>query len=100
MFNTPRMPYTAGLLGSIPSLETSGGRLRPIKGTPPSLINLPTGCPFSPRCPMATEVCTTEEPVLEETDGGAHYAACHHWPKLAERADPTAIFRTNSEITP
>ncbi|MFC7716476.1 hypothetical protein [Nonomuraea recticatena] len=49
---------------------------------------------------MATEVCTTEEPVLEETDGGAHYAACHHWPKLAERADPTAIFRTNSEITP
>ncbi|MFE3450574.1 ABC transporter ATP-binding protein [Nonomuraea sp. NPDC059194] len=99
VFNTPRMPYTAGLLGSIPSLETSGSRLRPIKGTPPSLINLPTGCPFSPRCPMATDECRTTEPTLEETDGGAHYAACHHWPQLAEKADPTAIFRTDSETT-
>src|SRR4051794_41085529 len=67
VFEEPRMPYTAGLLGSIPSLETSGGRLRPIKGTPPSLINLPTGCPFSPRCPLADDKCRTAEPELTET---------------------------------
>ena len=52
VFYSPRMPYTAGLLGSIPSAGDTG-RLRPITGAPPSLINLPTGCPFSPRCPLA-----------------------------------------------
>ncbi|MFF0250456.1 ABC transporter ATP-binding protein [Streptosporangium sandarakinum] len=97
VFEEPRMPYTAGLLGSIPSLENSGSRLRPIKGTPPSLINLPTGCPFSPRCPLADEVCRTAEPELAETDGGGHFAACHHWDRLAAVEDPTVFFRTESE---
>ncbi|MFF0312089.1 ABC transporter ATP-binding protein [Streptosporangium sp. NPDC004379] len=97
VFEGPRMPYTAGLLGSIPSLETSGSRLRPIKGTPPSLINLPTGCPFSPRCPLADEVCRTTEPELAETDSGGHFAACHHWDRLAAVEDPTVFFRTESE---
>ncbi|MBG0812778.1 ABC transporter ATP-binding protein [Planomonospora sp. ID82291] len=99
VFEEPRMPYTAGLLGSIPSLDKGSGsaRLRPIKGTPPSLINLPTGCPFSPRCPLATDVCRTEEPPLAETDGGGHYAACHHWDRLAAAEDPTEFFRTESE---
>ncbi|MFB9893170.1 ABC transporter ATP-binding protein [Planobispora takensis] len=98
VFEEPRMPYTAGLLGSIPSLEGGGSsRLRPIKGTPPSLINLPTGCPFSPRCPLATDVCREQEPPLAETDSGGHYAACHHWDKLAAVEDPTVFFRTESE---
>jgi peptide/nickel transport system ATP-binding protein len=99
VFEEPRMPYTAGLLGSIPSLDKGSGsaRLRPIKGTPPSLINLPTGCPFSPRCPLATDVCRSSEPPLAETDSGGHYAACHHWDRLAAAEDPTEFFRTESE---
>ncbi|MGH8776255.1 MAG: ABC transporter ATP-binding protein [Jiangellaceae bacterium] len=98
VFYRPRMPYTAGLLGSIPSLETvTGERLRPIKGTPPSLINVPSGCPFNPRCPLATDICHTDEPPLVDTDELDHVAACHHWEQLAETEDPTAFFRTESE---
>jgi oligopeptide/dipeptide ABC transporter ATP-binding protein len=97
VFYRPRMPYTAGLLGSMPSLETSGGRLRPIGGAPPSLINLPPGCPFSPRCPLADDTCTAEEPGLAEAGEGGHLAACHHWREVAAAPDPTALFRTESE---
>ncbi len=98
VFYRPRMPYTAGLLGSMPSLDGKDSRLRPIKGTPPSLINLPSGCPFNPRCPLATAVCSDAEPSLELTDDHAHYAACHHWQRMAESEDPTAFFRTESEV--
>ncbi|RKN36902.1 ABC transporter ATP-binding protein [Streptomyces hoynatensis] len=97
VFYTPRMPYTAGLLGSIPSLEGErDGRLRPIAGTPPSLINLPSGCPFSPRCPLATDVCREREPELAEK-GDDHLAACHHSDRLAEAEDATAFFRVPEE---
>jgi peptide/nickel transport system ATP-binding protein len=101
LFEKPRMPYTAGLLGSIPALDESAGageRLRPIKGAPPSLINLPSGCPFSPRCPLATDICNTEEPLLAATDDLEHVAACHHWHKLAEVDDATKFFRAESEV--
>ncbi|AYY14326.1 ABC transporter ATP-binding protein [Actinobacteria bacterium YIM 96077] len=99
VFYRPRMPYTAGLLGSIPALETATGeRLRPIQGTPPSLINMPPGCPFSPRCPLTTAVCRQDEPELVATDGMAHLAACHHWNRLAEQDDPTTFFRAESEV--
>jgi peptide/nickel transport system ATP-binding protein len=93
VFRTPRMPYTAGLLGSIPSLDTTEGRLRPIPGAPPSLINLPRGCPFSPRCPLARDRCREEEPPLYSTDQSTHVAACHYWDELAELDDPVSIFR-------
>jgi peptide/nickel transport system ATP-binding protein len=93
IFNQPRMPYTAGLLGSMPSLESEGtGKLLPIPGTPPSLIKLPHGCPFSPRCPLASDVCRTEEPDLMLTDSHDHRAACHHWDALAESDEPKALF--------
>jgi peptide/nickel transport system ATP-binding protein len=92
-FHSPRMPYTVGLLGSMPSLETQGGRLRPIPGSPPSLINLPPGCPFTPRCPLRTEVCDRSEPPLAPTDRPEHTAACHHWDQVAEKQDPTLLFR-------
>ena len=97
VFYGPRMPYTGGLLGSIPELGGATERLRPIKGAPPSLINLPQGCPFSPRCPLATDVCREVEPPLTDTDQHFHVAACHHWDKMAEADDPTAFFRTESE---
>ena len=92
LFAHPRHPYTAGLLGSIPSLEGDSDRLTPIKGTPPSLINLPTGCPFSPRCPLADAACGVEPP-LERTDRAGHNSACHHWRKVAETPDPRALYR-------
>ena len=93
VFGSPRMPYTAGLLGSIPSLDTTEGRLRPIPGAPPSLINLPRGCPFSPRCPLVRDHCREEEPPLYPTDQSTHVAACHYWDELAELDDPVSIFR-------
>jgi peptide/nickel transport system ATP-binding protein len=78
----PHHPYTWGLLQSIPSAgaEHTGDQLRPIKGMPPSLINLPTGCSFHPRCPYVMDVCKTEEPQLlpaAVTGNGAHLSACH-----------------------
>jgi peptide/nickel transport system ATP-binding protein len=94
VFGTPRMPYSAGLLGSMPSIDsTAGGRLRPIPGAPPSLINLPAGCPFSPRCPLAQARCHQEEPPQYQTDQPGHVAACHYWEELAELGDPTSLFR-------
>jgi peptide/nickel transport system ATP-binding protein len=78
----PHHPYTWGLLQSIPSAgaEHSGDQLRPIKGLPPSLINLPTGCSFHPRCPYVMDVCKKDEPHLlpaAVAGNGAHLSACH-----------------------
>jgi oligopeptide/dipeptide ABC transporter ATP-binding protein len=70
------MPYTIGLLGSLPRMDVAGGGpLRPIPGSPPSLINLPNACPFAPRCPAVIPACLEAEPVLEEV-GPGHAAAC------------------------
>src|SRR3954451_8064370 len=77
IYYRPRMPYSLGLLGSMPRLDARGERLTPITGTPPSLISLPPGCPFSPRCPMSREHCDEAEPVLVPTDTLGHLAACH-----------------------
>ena len=71
-----RMPYTAGLLGSVPRLGAPRGeRLVPIPGAPPSLVALPPGCPFAPRCPLAVDECRTAEPPLRDV-GPGHSAAC------------------------
>jgi peptide/nickel transport system ATP-binding protein len=70
-------PYTWGLLRSIPRLDTrSDERLVPIKGLPPSLIHVPSGCSFHPRCPYVMDVCRTEVPPLVPADGH-HASACH-----------------------
>jgi peptide/nickel transport system ATP-binding protein len=92
LYAHPRHPYTAGLLGSIPSLEGRDDRLTPIRGTPPSLINMPPGCPFQPRCPLADEICLQEPPLLE-TDRPEHRSACHHWETVAASPDPRNFFR-------
>ncbi len=76
IYYRPRMPYTLGLLGSMPRLDaTDRQRLTPIKGSPPSLVNMPPGCPFGPRCPLHIDACDAEEPPLIEV-GGGHLAAC------------------------
>jgi peptide/nickel transport system ATP-binding protein len=70
-------PYTEGLLESLPGYGDDRTRLRPIKGQPPSLINLPSGCPYHPRCPYVMEICRTEDPPLRAIPGGVgHVSAC------------------------
>ena len=70
-------PYTEGLFASLPARENARGRLRPIAGAPPSLINLPAGCPFHPRCAYAFDRCREETPPLAEVfDDDRHRSAC------------------------
>jgi peptide/nickel transport system ATP-binding protein len=76
IYYQPMMPYTWGLLKSIPLLTAQEERLHPIKGLPPSLIRLPKGCPFNPRCPYVFDRCQVETPQLLPVDGH-HAAACH-----------------------
>jgi oligopeptide/dipeptide ABC transporter ATP-binding protein len=76
VYRDRRMPYTVGLLGSVPRLDTpQGARLVPIPGAPPSLTALEPGCPFGPRCPLVVDECRTAEPELVLVAPG-HGAAC------------------------
>jgi peptide/nickel transport system ATP-binding protein len=90
---TPHHPYTWGLLESIPAVSGEPTRLHPIKGTPPSLLAVPTGCPFHPRCEFADrlpdQVCRGELPVLQpRTADDRRRSRCH-------LAHPDRIFSTN-----
>ena len=78
IFQNPRHPYTIGLMNSLPTLTEDEERLEPIPGAPPSLINLPSGCAFHPRCfhSKGREKCRTDVPHLAAA-GDAHAAACH-----------------------
>ncbi|MCB9430497.1 MAG: ABC transporter ATP-binding protein [Ardenticatenaceae bacterium] len=83
LYTTPRHPYTLGLLGSLPRLDSERGtKLFSIPGQPPDLAHLPAGCPFAPRCSYATQRCLDENPVLE-TIGRNHQVAC--WEKEATK---------------
>ncbi|GII79864.1 putative ABC transporter ATP-binding protein [Sphaerisporangium rufum] len=76
VYHRPRMPYTAGLLGSVPRLDAGKeSPLVPIEGGPPAPDALPAGCPFGPRCPVAAPVCAAAEPPLAPVAPG-HHAAC------------------------
>src|SRR5688572_4904785 len=88
VFYRPRMPYTLGLLGSIPRLDVAERLpLTPIEGSPPSLTNLPRGCPFTPRCPMRIDKCEQVEPelLLMAASGPGHSAACHRSNEIEEQ---------------
>lgn len=76
IYYRPHHPYTWGLLGSIPRVGFEAERLQPIKGLPPSLIHVPPGCAFHPRCPYMFERCVEEVPQLLPADG-FHASACH-----------------------
>jgi glutathione transport system ATP-binding protein len=91
VFYRPRMPYTLGLLGSVPRVDAKERRpLTPIEGTAPSLIDLPAGCPFVPRCPLKIHQCTQDEPELERTSRTGHLAACHRSGEVEGTALPSA----------
>jgi len=74
-FNSPRHPYTQGLLRSVPRLQGSQMSLASIPGLPPDLGQLPEGCPFAPRCPIAAPDCLSRPVPLAEVTAG-HSAAC------------------------
>ncbi len=76
LFSNPLHPYAWGLLDSIPHVDQRRQKLVPIQGAPPSLINVPNGCAFHPRCPHQFEPCDKERPALEAR-GGGHLDACH-----------------------
>jgi peptide/nickel transport system ATP-binding protein len=102
VFRQPGHPYTWGLLGSMPRLDVARvDRLRPIPGTPPSLINVPSGCPFHPRCGYQAEVsgdrCRTDVPELLEIQPG-HRTACHL--TSARRRDIWAALSAPADASP
>ncbi|MCX4636071.1 ABC transporter ATP-binding protein [Streptomyces sp. P9-2B-2] len=89
VFYEPQHPYTWGLLGSMPRIDRDQtDRLIPVKGSPPSLINVPSGCAFNPRCPYADvpkdNLTRTVRPELREA-GGGHSSACHMSQEERER---------------
>ena len=87
IFAKPRHPYTIGLMESLPSLEADDDWLRPIPGQPPSLIHMPPGCAFHPRCFLSQGRlrCREEVPPLRKTDDSEHLSACHFAEELIGR---------------
>ncbi len=83
LYSSPAHPYTKGLLESIPRVDKKGRELHAIKGMPPSLIQIPPGCPFHPRCPYAQEVCRTDVPPLHRVSD-QRGSACHFWKEVLD----------------
>lgn len=119
IFYRSRMPYTIGLLGSLPRLDSKkDAALATLEGNPPSLLDLPQGCPFAPRCPMAEEGCRAAEPNLElvrtpqssstvpvppteSRSGGPQYSACRRYAEIEQGGyDYTDIYSLPSLKTP
>lgn len=74
IFDNPLHPYTQGLLASIPNIKLEQPKLETMPGSPPDLVNPPSGCVFHPRCPKAMDVCRTQKPEITVEDG--HLVAC------------------------
>src|ERR1700734_1366790 len=82
IFSRPKMPYTMGLLASLPRLDETGDRLVPIEGQPPNLLRMPPGCAFAPRCRYKMPLC--DEPVPLYDFGSGHVARCFLFDEAAE----------------
>jgi oligopeptide transport system ATP-binding protein len=97
IFRAPRHPYTIGLMDSLPKLTEDEEWLRPIPGSPPSLINRPSGCAFHPRCflTQGRARCREEVPELHASEGAGHNAACHFSEELvghqSKFSEPAAV---------
>ncbi|MEU9439403.1 ABC transporter ATP-binding protein [Streptomyces sp. NPDC048304] len=86
IYKAPAHPYTRGLLDSIPRLDQKGRQLYAIQGLPPNLMDIPPGCSFHPRCPLARDVCRTDEPPLYQVSG-TRGSACHFWRECLDGRD-------------
>lgn len=87
VFYHPEHPYTVGLLNAVPPIV--GEEFTPlvaIPGATPNLLNIPSGCPFHPRCPFATEICSSVNPDLRDV-GGTHIVACHNSDKVTRNQE-------------
>jgi peptide/nickel transport system ATP-binding protein len=85
LFEKPEMPYTWGLLGSLPRLSLVSARLEQIPGQPPSLLNPPRGCSFNPRCEFVMDVCRRDLPELRPSTAPDHLFRCHLDDETRER---------------
>lgn len=99
LYSDRQMPYTVGLLGSVPRLDAEQGtRLVPIPGAPPSLTaGADQGCPFAPRCPLAADDCLASEPELISV-GDGHAAACIHTDQVTGRS-AAEIYGVRTEVS-
>jgi peptide/nickel transport system ATP-binding protein len=91
VFADPRVPYTAGLLASLPPVDRRMDRLAAIPGIPPTGIGYGAGCAFAPRCPLAAEPCAADPPLLPVAAG--HLAACHFAGQPVALSQPEAGYR-------
>ena len=99
VYRDRRMPYTVGLLGSVPRLDApQGTRLVPIPGAPPSLSALEPGCTFAPRCPLVVDECRAKEPALQPV-APDHLAACIRTEHIVGRS-AADIYGVSTEATP
>lgn len=92
IFYRPRHPYTLGLIRAVPTVTGGFEELASIPGSPPDLIDLPSGCKFHPRCPFATERCLQEEPPLMTVDEG-HETACWNWEDVVQELEEHPLHR-------
>ncbi|TKK85054.1 ABC transporter ATP-binding protein [Herbidospora galbida] len=83
IYSNAAHPYTKGLLESIPRVDMKGQELYAIKGLPPNLLDMPTGCAFHPRCPFRQDNCVTDVPALHEISG-TRSSACHYWREVLD----------------
>jgi peptide/nickel transport system ATP-binding protein len=88
-FQNPHHPYTIGLINAVPTLTTHKDNVSSIPGSPPDLIDMPTGCKFHPRCPLVIDMCIKEEPELLPTTSSDHLAACWRWKEARRILMPT-----------
>jgi peptide/nickel transport system ATP-binding protein len=101
LFQHPRHPYTLGLLGSLPRVDTHADTLFSIPGQPPDMAHPPRGCSFAPRCTLSQgrSVCRETEPALRPANGG--WSACHFIEEMEaaarEVADETGIALSSGE---
>ena len=98
IFYEPRMPYTIGLLGTVPSMSQRSTKhaLPMLEGHPPSLVDLPPGCPFAPRCPMAVDDCQEQEPELCPVAAARQTIA---EPEADEASEMTHRLKTEPSVT-
>ncbi len=99
VFHDPRNPYTRGLLSSMPRVDAIGDRLVPIEGAPPSIMNMPGGCAFEPRCAFHRPICREESPSLEQVIGD-HESRCHltaDLPRYERGVQPVMATRSDVE---